>query len=36
MGHGGRTGERLEMDTAKEGEYIPVVEGIVSWLVRIV
>jgi hypothetical protein len=30
MGYGGRTGERLEMEAAKEGNYTPVVEEIDS------
>jgi hypothetical protein len=28
MGHGGRTGERLEMEAVKAGNYTPVVEEI--------
>jgi hypothetical protein len=32
MGHGGRTGERLEMEAAKAGNYTPVVEKIDSWV----
>jgi hypothetical protein len=35
MGHGGRTGERLEMEAAKAGNYTPVVEEIDSWVARI-
>ena len=35
MGHGGRTGERLEMEAAKAGNYSPVVEEIDSWVARI-
>jgi hypothetical protein len=35
MRHGGRTGERLEMEAAKAGNYTPVVEEIDSWVARI-
>jgi hypothetical protein len=35
MGHGGRTGERLEMEAATAGIYTPVVEEIDSWIARI-
>jgi len=35
MGHGGRTGERLEMEAAKAGNYTSVVEEIDSWVARI-
>jgi hypothetical protein len=35
MGHGGRTGEILEMEAAKAGNYTPVVEEIDSWVARI-
>jgi len=35
MGHGGRTGERLEMEAAKAGNYTPVVEELDSWVARI-
>ena len=35
MGHGGRTGERLEMEAAKAGNYTPVVEEIDLWVTRI-
>jgi hypothetical protein len=32
MEHGGRTGERLEMEAAKVGNYTPVVKEIGSWV----
>jgi hypothetical protein len=35
MGHGGRTGERLEMEVAKAGNYTPVEVEIDSWVARI-
>ena len=35
MGHGGRTGERLEMVAAKAGNYTLVVEEIDFWVARI-
>jgi hypothetical protein len=35
MGHGGRTGQRLEMEAAKAGNFTPVVEEIDSWVARI-
>ena len=35
MGHGGRTGERLEMEAAKAGNSTLVVEEIDSWVARI-
>jgi len=35
MEHGGRTGERLEMEAAKAGTYTPVVEEIDSRVARI-
>jgi hypothetical protein len=35
MGHGSRTGERLEMVAAKAGNYTPVVEEIDLWVARI-
>jgi hypothetical protein len=35
MGQGGKTGERLEMEAAKAGNYTPVVEEIDSWVARI-
>jgi hypothetical protein len=35
MGHGGRTGERLEMEAAKMGNYTLVVEATDWWVARI-
>jgi hypothetical protein len=35
MGHGGRTGERLEMEATRVGNYTPVVEEIDSWVAQI-
>jgi hypothetical protein len=35
MGHGGRTGERLEMEAARAGNYTPVVEEIDVLVARI-
>jgi hypothetical protein len=35
MGNGGRTGERLEMEGAKAGNYTPEVEETDSWVARI-
>ena len=35
MGEGGRTGERLDMEAAKVGNYTLVVEEIESWVARI-
>ena len=35
MGHGGGTGERLEMHAAKAGNCTPVVEEIDPWVARI-
>jgi len=35
MGDGGRTGERLEMEVAKAGNYTLVVEVIDLWVARI-
>jgi len=35
MGHGGRTGERQEMEAAKAGNCTPVVEEIDLWVPRI-
>jgi len=35
MGQGGKTGERLEMEAAKAGNYTPVVEEIDSWVAQI-
>jgi hypothetical protein len=35
MGYGGRTGERLEMEAAKAGNYTPVVEEIDLWVAQI-
>jgi len=35
MGHGGRTGEHLEMVAAKAGNYTLVVEEIDLWVARI-
>jgi len=34
MGYDGRTGERLQMEAAKAGNYTPVVEEIDSWIAR--
>jgi hypothetical protein len=34
MGHGGRTGERLEMVAARAGNYTPVVEEFDLWVTR--
>ena len=35
MGHGGKTGERLEMEAAKAGNYTPVEDEFDSGVVRI-
>jgi len=35
MGHGGRTGEHLQMEVARADNYTPVVEEIDSWVAQI-